>query len=131
MAQISEWVRRYYRQFKNGFILDLAGGTGRHARFLSQKGFKLVLVDNQISKAKDLQDVECIKLVEYDLRLVIRYLFQQVPFRVLLLQTICIVLSSHSCSVYWTWEVYFIYETFAVGHKNMDAQKSQLPTQLW
>ena len=49
MAQISEWVRRYYRQFpKNGFILDLAGGTGRHARFLSQKGFKLLLVDNQI-----------------------------------------------------------------------------------
>ena len=26
MAQISEWVRRYYRQFpKNGFILDFAG----------------------------------------------------------------------------------------------------------
>ena len=68
MAQVSEWVRRYYRQFpKNGFILDLAGGTGRHARFLSQKGFKLLLVDNQISKAKDLQNVEGIKLVEYDL----------------------------------------------------------------
>ena len=68
MAQISEWVRRYYRQFpKNGFILDLAGGTGRHARFLSQKGFKILLVDNQISKAIDLQNVEGIKLVECDL----------------------------------------------------------------
>ena len=68
MAQISEWVRRYYSQIpKNGLILDLAGGTGRHARFLSKKGFKLVLVDNQIAKARDLQNVEGVKLIEYDL----------------------------------------------------------------
>ena len=68
MSQISEWVRRFYGQIpKNGLILDLAGGSGRHTRFLTQKGFKLLLLDNDIAKAKDLQDVENIVLMEYDL----------------------------------------------------------------
>ena len=40
MAQISEWVRRYCRQFpKNGFILDLAGGTGRRVFFSKASNF--------------------------------------------------------------------------------------------
>ncbi|MEC9101833.1 MAG: class I SAM-dependent methyltransferase [Pseudomonadota bacterium] len=68
MAQISAWVRRFYGQIpKNGLILDLAGGSGRHTRFLTQQGFKLLLLDNDIAKAKDLQDVENIVLMEYDL----------------------------------------------------------------
>ena len=68
MAQISTWVRRFYDQIpKNGLILDLAGGSGRHTRFLTQKGFKLLLLDNDIAKAKHLQDVENIVLMEYDL----------------------------------------------------------------
>ena len=68
MSQISEWVRRFYDQIpKNGLILDLAGGSGRHTRFLTQKGFKLFLLDNDIAKAKHLQDVENIVLMEYDL----------------------------------------------------------------
>ena len=68
MAQISAWVRRFYDQIpKNGLILDLAGGSGRHTRFLTQKGFKLLLLDNDIAKAKDLQGVENIVLMEYDL----------------------------------------------------------------
>lgn len=118
MAQISEWVRRYYRQFpKNGFILDLAGGTGRHARFLSQKGFKILLVDNQISKAKDLQNVEGIKLVECDLEdgnslpfpastfqgiVVTNYLYRPIFPQLLCLLEVGGIL---------------IYETFAVGHE--------------
>ena len=68
MAQISAWVRRFYDQIpKTGLILDLAGGSGRHTRFLTQKGFKLLLLDNDIAKAKDLQGVENIVLMEYDL----------------------------------------------------------------
>ena len=68
MSQISEWVRRFYGQIpKNGLFLDLAGGSGRHTRFLTQKGFKLLLLDNDIAKAKDLQGVENIVLMEYDL----------------------------------------------------------------
>ena len=118
MAQISEWVRRYYRQFpKNGFILDLAGGIGRHARFLSQKGFKVLLVDNQISKAKDLQDAEGVKLVEYDLEagnlipfpassfqgiVVTNYLY-----RPIFPQLLCLLNAGGI----------LIYETFAVGHE--------------
>ena len=68
MSDISEWVRRFYRQIsKNGLVLDLAGGSGRHTRFLTQKGFKLFLLDNDIAKAKHLQNVENIVLMEYDL----------------------------------------------------------------
>ena len=68
MSQISKWVRRFYDQIpKNGLILDLAGGSGRHTRCLTQKGFKLFLLDNDIAKAKHLQDVENIVLMEYDL----------------------------------------------------------------
>ena len=125
MAQISGWVRRYYRQFpKNGFILDLAGGTGRHARFLSQKGFKLLLVDNQISKAKDLQNVEGIKLVEYDLEagnslpfpassfqgiVVTNYLYRPIFPQLLCLLDVGGIL---------------IYETFAVGHEKYGRPKN-------
>ena len=118
MAQVSAWVRRYYSQIpKNGFILDLAGGAGRHARFLARKGFKLLLVDNQIEKAKDLQNVEGIKLMEYDVEngnplpfsassfqgiVVTNYLY-----RPIFPQLLCLLDDGGV----------LIYETFAVGHE--------------
>ena len=118
MAQISDWVGRFYSQIpKNGLILDLAGGSGRHTRFLAQKGFKLILLDNQIAKAKDLQNVENIELMEYNLEngnslpfltksfkgiVVTNYLY-----RPIFPQLICLLDDGGV----------LIYETFAVGHE--------------
>ncbi len=118
MAQISEWVKRFYSQIpKNGLILDLAGGSGRHTRFLAQKGFKLILLDNQIAKAKHLQNVENIELMEYNVEggsslpfltssfkgiVVTNYLY-----RPIFPQLICLLDDGGV----------LIYETFAVGHE--------------
>ena len=126
MAQISTWVRRFYDQIpKNGLILDLAGGSGRHTRFLTQKGFKLLLLDNDIAKAKDLQDVENIVLMEYDLEdgstlpfpkssfqgvVVINYLYRPI-FR--------------SYLIYWTMEVFSFTKPLPSEMKNMDVRLIQ------
>lgn len=46
----SEWVVRYAPQIRSGGrVLDVACGTGRHARFLLQAGFKVEAVDRDIS----------------------------------------------------------------------------------
>ena len=48
---ISNWVSENYNFIKKkGLILDLACGSGRHGRFLLEKGFNVVFLDREISQ---------------------------------------------------------------------------------
>lgn len=45
----SDWVRRYAPLIsKNGLVLDLACGSGRHTTFLAQLGYQVMAVDQDI-----------------------------------------------------------------------------------
>jgi SAM-dependent methyltransferase len=44
-AAPSEWVVRWAQHVRNGPVLDLACGSGRHALFFKEKGFEVVAVD--------------------------------------------------------------------------------------
>ena len=43
----SEWVVRWAPIVKRGPVLDLASGSGRHARFFADRGFEVVAVDRE------------------------------------------------------------------------------------
>ena len=47
MNKISNWVKYCFEElpFKNGYVLDLACGKGRHSIFLSKLGYKVLSVD--------------------------------------------------------------------------------------
>ena len=48
---ISNWVSENYNYIKKkGLILDLACGSGRHGRFLLEKGFDVVFLDRDTSQ---------------------------------------------------------------------------------
>ena len=50
----SPWVRRWAAWIRpGGAVLDLACGTGRHARFLAQLGFEVDAVDRDIALFAD------------------------------------------------------------------------------
>jgi len=48
-------------------ILDLACGSGRHSRYLTSLGYRLVAVDIDVSGLEDLRGVETVEIVELDL----------------------------------------------------------------
>ena len=52
MNKISNWVKYCFGEvlYKNGYILDLACGKGRHSIFLSNLGHKVLSVDIDKSK---------------------------------------------------------------------------------
>ena len=51
----SDWVKRFASLIsKNGKVLDLACGSGRHALFLANLGFSVLAVDQNIAAIKDL-----------------------------------------------------------------------------
>lgn len=50
VSQPSEWVIRFAPLIRSGGrVLDVACGTGRHARFLIQAGFRVEAVDRDVS----------------------------------------------------------------------------------
>jgi SAM-dependent methyltransferase len=50
----SPWVTRWSEQIvRSGTVLDLACGAGRHARWLSSRGFRLVALDRDLSAFVD------------------------------------------------------------------------------
>lgn len=52
----SAWVRRFATAIpKNGVVLDLACGSGRHSKFLTDLGYSVLAVDQDISRVTDLQ----------------------------------------------------------------------------
>ena len=56
----SAWVRRFAPLIRRGgLVLDLAAGSGRHSRFLLDRGFVVCLVDRDISALLPLAGARC------------------------------------------------------------------------
>jgi SAM-dependent methyltransferase len=55
----SEWVRRFAHLVAHGArVLDVAAGSGRHARFLAGRGAKVVAVDRDAQAMRALEAVD-------------------------------------------------------------------------
>ncbi|HVJ43258.1 MAG TPA: class I SAM-dependent methyltransferase [Dongiaceae bacterium] len=64
----SPWITRYAGLLPaNGQILDLAAGSGRHTRYLSQLGRSVLAVDRDIGGLADLRTVSGIDILQIDL----------------------------------------------------------------
>lgn len=64
----SAWVRRFAPIVAaNGTVLDLACGSGRHARLFAAAGHPVVAVDRDAAAGRALEDVAGVTFVEADL----------------------------------------------------------------
>ena len=64
----SPWVKRFLPGVpKGGEVLDVACGRGRHLRFALDAGYRVVGLDRDISKLKDLEGRDGVELIEADL----------------------------------------------------------------
>jgi SAM-dependent methyltransferase len=64
----SPWVKRFAPLIRSrGLVLDLACGAGRHSRYLSVLGYRVVAVDLDVSSLTDLASNEMVEIVEADL----------------------------------------------------------------
>lgn len=50
-----------------GSVLDVAAGSGRHARYLARRGYRVTAVDVDVSRLADLGNHDAIEIVEADL----------------------------------------------------------------
>ena len=67
-AAPSTWVRRFAGLVRaGGEVLDLACGTGRHARLLLELGFRVVAVDRDVAGLDDLAGRAGLEILERDL----------------------------------------------------------------
>lgn len=114
----SPWVKRFAPLIpRNGTVLDLACGAGRHTFFLHGLGYDVVALDRDVSRLGDLPDKPRLEVVEADLEngspwplpdrlfsgiVVTNYLFRP------LFPTLIKALSE---------EGVLIYETFALGNE--------------
>ncbi len=65
---ISNWVSENYSYIKKkGVVLDLACGSGRHGRFLLEKGFNVVFLDRDTSQLDWVPDVFKSQVIKHDL----------------------------------------------------------------
>jgi SAM-dependent methyltransferase len=60
-AAPSPWVTHWGAQVTTGPVLDLACGSGRHARWFAARGLPVVAVDRQLIDLSDLPGVEFIQ----------------------------------------------------------------------
>jgi SAM-dependent methyltransferase len=64
----SAWVCRFAALIRpGGRVLDVACGSGRHARWLATRGFHVLATDVDVSGLADLRDTPGIEIVEADL----------------------------------------------------------------
>jgi len=67
-APASAWVARFGTLIPpGGSVLDLACGAGRHVRYLSERGFRVVAVDRDIAGIEDLQGHPGVEAHQMDL----------------------------------------------------------------
>ena len=65
---ISNWVSENYNYIKKkGLILDLACGSGRHGRFLLEKGFDVVFLDRDTSQLDWVPEAFRSRVIKHDL----------------------------------------------------------------
>ena len=65
---ISNWVLENYNFIKKkGLILDLACGSGRHGRFLLEKGFNVVFLDQDTSQLDWVPEAFRSQVIKHDL----------------------------------------------------------------
>ena len=63
----SPWVERFASLIpRNGTILDLACGAGRHTRFLTGQDYNVVALDRDVSKLGDILEEPRLEIVEAD-----------------------------------------------------------------
>jgi len=62
----SAWIARF-APLISGDILDLACGSGRHARYFLKRGHRVTAIDRDLSGVADLRDHENLKLRQIDL----------------------------------------------------------------
>ena len=64
----SKWVARFLAGVPaGGEVLDVASGRGRHLRHALNQGYRVVGLDRDISKLKDLEGQTGVELIEADL----------------------------------------------------------------
>ncbi len=67
-ATASAWVNKFLTGIKpQGHILDVAAGSGRHARAALAAGYRVTAIDRDISGMADLSRHDSLTAVEYDL----------------------------------------------------------------
>ena len=65
----SPWVERFAPRIpREGVVLDLASGSGRHARYLVHLGYRVVAADVDVSRIADLESDQRIEVFETDLQ---------------------------------------------------------------
>ena len=65
---ISRWVSENEKFIKrNGLILDLACGSGRHGKFLLEKGFNVVFLDRDVSQLDWVPKAPRSQVIKHDL----------------------------------------------------------------
>jgi SAM-dependent methyltransferase len=64
----SPWVVRFASLIpRTGPVLDVASGTGRHARWLLDRGHDVVAIDRDVSGLDDIREYDQLEVVEVDL----------------------------------------------------------------
>lgn len=67
-SEPSPWVRRFAPLIpRDGAVLDLACGSGRHGRYVLQRGHPVVFLDRDIGAVRDLDGRAGVEIVEADL----------------------------------------------------------------
>jgi SAM-dependent methyltransferase len=68
LAEPSRWVRRWaHLVAPGGDVLDVASGSGRHARFFAQRGHRVTALDRDAAALATMQGVAGIETLECDL----------------------------------------------------------------
>jgi SAM-dependent methyltransferase len=111
----SNWVRRFADMIpKNGSVLDIACGAGRHSRLLAAMGFNVTAVDRDVSVFVEPPDN--VTLIQADLE-IHPWPFDQREFAGVIVTNylhrslLPLIVSAVAC------EGILIYETFAVGNE--------------
>jgi len=120
MNKISNWVKYCSERlpFKNGYVLDLACGKGRHSKFLSNLGYNVLSVDIDKDKLNCFNG-NLIKKKVTDVEDINNWPLERTKFNAIIVTNFLnraifpLIISSIQK------EGYLIYETFSEGHEKI------------